>query len=101
MLAHSSHLLQPLDIGCFGPLKRSYSKEIKNLMQMYISYIIKIEFFTAFKNAFIASFDKINIREGFQGTSLILFDLETVISKLDVTPRTLISISPPTATIKP
>jgi hypothetical protein len=24
MPAHSSHLLQPLDVGCFGPLKRAY-----------------------------------------------------------------------------
>ena len=32
MPAHSSHLLQPLDVGCFGPLKQLYSKEIEDLM---------------------------------------------------------------------
>ena len=35
MPAHSSHLLQPLDVGCFSPLKRAYSKQIKELMRGY------------------------------------------------------------------
>jgi hypothetical protein len=65
MSVHSSHLLQPLDVGCFGPLKKSYSKEIKNLMRVHISYITKVEFFATFKNAFIASFSEANVREGF------------------------------------
>jgi hypothetical protein len=65
ILAYSLHLLQLLDVGYFDSLKQSYGKEIKNLMRVHISYIIKVEFFTAFKNAFIASFGKANIREGF------------------------------------
>lgn len=28
MPPHSSHLLQPLDVGCFSPLKRAYGNEI-------------------------------------------------------------------------
>ncbi|KAM5521604.1 pogo transposable element with krab domain [Fusarium oxysporum f. sp. phaseoli] len=27
MPAHASHLLQPLDVGCFGPLKQAYGRE--------------------------------------------------------------------------
>jgi hypothetical protein len=65
MLAYLLHLLQPLDVGCFGLLKRAYSKEIKDLMRVHISHIIKVEFFAAFKNAFIASFDEANVRGGF------------------------------------
>ena len=30
--AHSSHLLQPLDIGCFGPLKKAYSQQIEDII---------------------------------------------------------------------
>jgi hypothetical protein len=67
---------------------------------MHISYITKVEFFAAFKNAFIASFNKINVREGFRGTGLVPFDSETVISKLDIAPCTLTPTSPPTATTK-
>ncbi|KAM5528987.1 transposase [Fusarium oxysporum f. sp. phaseoli] len=30
MPAHSSHLLQPLDVWCFGPLKMAYGREIEH-----------------------------------------------------------------------
>jgi hypothetical protein len=95
MLAYSSHLLQLLDVGYFGPLKRLYSKEIKNLIRVYISYITKVEFFAAFKNAFMASFSKANVWEGFRETGLILFNSETVIFKLDIAFYTLILTGPP------
>jgi hypothetical protein len=98
---YSSHLLQPLDVGCFGPLKRVYNKEIEDLMRVHISHITKVEFFAAFKNAFIASFGEANVQGGFRGTGLVLFDPETVISKLDIAPRTPTPTSPPAAIIEP
>jgi hypothetical protein len=101
MPAHSSHLLQPLDVGCFGPLKRAYGKEIEDLMRVHISHITKVEFFAAFKNAFMASFGEANVRGGFRGTGLVPFNPETVISKLDVAPRTPTPTGPPTATTEP
>ena len=33
MPPHSSHLLQPLDVGCFSPLKKAYSRQIEELMR--------------------------------------------------------------------
>jgi hypothetical protein len=101
MPAHSSHLLQPLDVGCFGPLKRSYGKEIEDLMRVHISHITKVEFFAAFKNAFMASFSEANVRGGFQGAGLVPFNPETVLSKLDVAPRTPTPTGPPPATTDP
>jgi hypothetical protein len=95
ILAYSSHLLQPLDVGCFGLLKKLYGKEIKNLIQVHINYIIKIEFFAAFKNVFMASFSEANVRGGFQEAGLVLFNLETVLSKLDIAPRTPTPTGPP------
>ncbi|OHW89500.1 putative transposase, partial [Colletotrichum incanum] len=38
MPPHSSHELQPLDVGCFSPLKYSYGKEIEKMMRMQISH---------------------------------------------------------------
>jgi hypothetical protein len=35
MPPHSSHLLQPLDVGCFSPLKRAYSREIESEHQSF------------------------------------------------------------------
>jgi hypothetical protein len=37
MPPHLSHLLQPLDVGCFSPLKRAYSREIEALIRHYIN----------------------------------------------------------------
>ena len=51
---------------------------------MNITYINKLEFLYAFKEAFFALITKNNIQEGFAGAGLIPYDPERVISKLDV-----------------
>jgi hypothetical protein len=52
MLPYLSYLLQPLDVSCFSPLKRVFSREIKALIRHYINYITKLEFLLVFKTAF-------------------------------------------------
>ena len=52
MPPHSSHILQPLDVGCFGPLKKSYGRQIEHLMRAHITHITKEDFFPAFQAAF-------------------------------------------------
>jgi len=52
MPAHSSHRLQPLDVGCFGPLKAVYSRQIEGLIKVQITHVSKVEFFHAFYAAF-------------------------------------------------
>ena len=61
MPAHSSHILQPLDVGCFGPLKKAYGKEIEGLMRARITYITKADFLPAFCTAFKAIITEKNI----------------------------------------
>jgi hypothetical protein len=56
MPPHSSHLLQPLDVGCFSLLKRAYSREIEALIRHHINHITKLEFLPAFKAAFTRLF---------------------------------------------
>jgi hypothetical protein len=65
MLPHSSHLLQPLDVGCFLPLKRVYSHEIEALIYYRINHITKLEFLPAFKAAFTQLFTSANICSAF------------------------------------
>ncbi|KAF1928545.1 DDE-domain-containing protein, partial [Didymella exigua CBS 183.55] len=65
MPPHSSHLLQPLDVGCFSPLKRAYSREIEALIRHHINHITKLEFLPAFKAAFNQSFTSANICSAF------------------------------------
>ncbi len=75
-------------------LKWSYSKEVKNFIWFYINYITKSDFFVYFYIAFFVIFNEENIRIGFRGISLVPFNLETVISKLDIKLYMSISIRP-------
>jgi len=61
MPAHSSHILQPLDMGCFSPLKIAYGRQVEKLIRNRINHITKIEFLLAFRDAFNASITKSNI----------------------------------------
>ncbi|KAJ0125886.1 Cytochrome P450 monooxygenase yanC [Fusarium oxysporum f. sp. albedinis] len=98
MPPHSSHLLQPLDIGCFGPLKRAYGREIERLIRRSVTHVEKTDFFLAFYVAFQATITEKNIKGGFRGAGLAPFNPEYVISKLDVQIRTP---TPPQEVIEP
>ncbi|KAJ6263664.1 hypothetical protein Dda_2233 [Drechslerella dactyloides] len=65
MPPHSSHILQPLDIGCFGPLKQAYSHEVESLVRTYVNHISKLEFLTGFHKTFTAAITPKNIRSSF------------------------------------
>jgi hypothetical protein len=84
MPPHSSHLLQPLDVGCFGPLKKAFGRQIENRMRAGITHITKEDFFPAFFAAFQATMTERNIQGGFRGAGIMPHDPQAVISKLDV-----------------
>ena len=88
MPPHSSHLLQPLDVGCFAPLKRAYGRQGELLIKQGINHITKIEFLPCFIAAFKVAITKSNIKGSFRGAGLVPFNPEVVISKLNVKLRT-------------
>ncbi|KAJ0126560.1 Uncharacterized protein HZ326_30333 [Fusarium oxysporum f. sp. albedinis] len=88
MPSHSSHMLQPLDFGCFGLLKQAYGRQIERKMRAGTTHITKEDFFPAFLAAFQESMTEKNIRGGFRGAGLVPLDPESVISRLDVKLRT-------------
>jgi hypothetical protein len=95
---HSSHLLQPLDVGCFSPLKRTYSRKVEALIRHHINYITKLDFLPAFQVAFTRSFTSANIYSAFRGAGLVPLQPDIVLSKLDVqlrmpTPEALLEAS--------
>jgi hypothetical protein len=69
MSAHVSHLLQPLDVGCFGPLKKAYGREIEHLIRSSVHHISKTEFFPALVAVFQATMTEKNIRGAFRGAT--------------------------------
>jgi len=96
MPPHSSHILQPLDVGCFSPLKKVYSRQVEQLMRSRINHITKTEFLPAFINAFNASINEEQIKGGFRGAGLVPFNPQTVLDRLDVRLKT-----PPAPPVEP
>ena len=78
------HLLQPLNIAYFSPLKHVYSNRISALTCNYIIYIIKKEFLLAFKAVYNKVFIKNNIYTGFRGAKLVPLNSNIVILKLNI-----------------
>jgi len=93
--AHSSHLTQPLDVGCFSVLKRAYGRELESFIRAHINHITKTEFFIAFKAAHFNTMTPDNIKSGFRGAGLVPYDPQAVLSKLDVKLRTPTPTGPP------
>ncbi|KAJ5267937.1 hypothetical protein N7478_010745 [Penicillium angulare] len=48
MPPHSSHLLQPLDVGCFAVLKRAYGRLVESKTRLGFNYIDKFGFLMAY-----------------------------------------------------
>jgi hypothetical protein len=76
MPAYSSHLLQPLDVGCFSLLKRAYGCLIEDKMRLGFNHIDKFDFLEAYPQARTAIFSSDNIKSGFSATGLILLNLD-------------------------
>ena len=70
-------------------------------MQMYINYVSKLEFLYRFRKAFFASIIERNIQGGFASASLMPYDLEKVISKLDIKLRTPTPLNSRASTLQP
>jgi len=88
MPPHSSHLLQPLDVACFSPLKRRYGDEISALARNHTHHISKEDFLPAFKAVYDKVFSRENICAGFRAAGLVPHNPDAVLSKLDVRLRT-------------
>ncbi|KAB2108385.1 hypothetical protein AG0111_0g3456 [Alternaria gaisen] len=84
MPAHTSHLLQPLDVGCFSPLKRAYGHEIQELARQGVYYVDKTDFLTIYTQIRPTVFTQQNIQAGFQATGLIPPCPDRVLSSLTV-----------------
>ena len=84
MPAHTSHLLQPLDVGCFSSLKVAYGREIGELARQGILHIDKEEFLYVYLRVRAAVISEQNIQSGFQATGLIPYDPQRVLTSLTV-----------------
>jgi hypothetical protein len=95
---HTSHILQPLDVGLFGPLKRALAREFDPLFRLDTRRIPRVEWTTAFirarENAFTAS----NIRSSFRATGVYPISPITILSTLKMPSLSRTTTPPPIET---
>ncbi|KJZ68588.1 hypothetical protein HIM_12021 [Hirsutella minnesotensis 3608] len=84
MPAHSSHILQPLDVGCFSPLKTIYGRKVQEKMLAGTHHIDKQDFLPIYLEARRQALSPSNIRSGFLATGLFPFNPDRVLSRLQV-----------------
>ena len=84
MPAHSSHLLQPLDVSCFSVLKKSYGQTVQELMRAGINHVDKDDFLDLYLQARTATYSPSTIQSGFKATGLVPFDPDQVLSRLHI-----------------
>ena len=102
MPPHSSHLHQPLDVGCFSVLKRIYGDLVRGKIAVSVHYIDKPLFLKLFFEAHTKTFSSKNIKSGFTATGLIPLDPSQVLARLRVrvrTPSPLPTLDPPSSTL--
>jgi PAS domain-containing protein len=81
---HSTHRLQPLDVGIFSPLSTAYSNEIDHLIQSShgFSRITKRSFWPMFRGAWKTALTFENIRSAFAATAIYPLAPEKVLNQL-------------------
>jgi len=84
MPPHSSHLLQPLDISCFAPLKHYYGQKIREMAQNGIHAIDKMDFLSIYTKVHGQAFSETNILSAFAAAGLIPLKPERVLAKLNI-----------------
>ncbi|KAJ5143093.1 uncharacterized protein N7515_001880 [Penicillium bovifimosum] len=82
MPPHASHLLQPLDVGCFAVLKRSYGGRVAEYTRLGIDSIEKNDFLQIFPEARNDAFKEPIVKSAFAATGLVPLDPDRVLSKL-------------------
>lgn len=76
--AHSTHLLQPLDVGLFGPLQKAYGKAVEDFYLTTNMGIGHSQFLPLYKKARTEAYTKANIQKAFQTTGIWPFNPRAV-----------------------
>ncbi|KAJ8225492.1 hypothetical protein LV156_009112, partial [Aspergillus fumigatus] len=88
MPAHSSHKLQPLDVGCFSPLKEAYGTLVEQKGRLGVNHIDKFDFLKMFPAARKSAFQPETIRNSFAGAGIVPFNPDRVFSQLKIQLKT-------------
>lgn len=86
---HSTHRLQPLDVGVFSPLSKAYSTALNAYTWNTLGYthMTKRDFWPVFRNAWKTAVTEVNIKNAFEATGIHPFNPNRVLDKLKNKPE--------------
>jgi hypothetical protein len=79
--SHTSHKLQPCDIGVFGPLKTAYREQVERWYRGGANTVGKQHFTSLYSRARDVAFTPRNIKSGWSKTGLYPFNPESGFSR--------------------
>ena len=69
---HTSHLLQPLDVGMFGPLKKAYYAQVNSFMRNHVDQVVsRYNFCSIISKAYFLSMSPSNAVNAFKKSGLV------------------------------
>ena len=83
---HTSHVLQPLDVSVFAPLKRALAAETDKASRLDPGRIPRAEWATMYVHAREKAFTLTNIKSSWKATGLMPLSPITVLAKIQATP---------------
>ena len=80
---HSTHSLQPLDVGIFGPLSTAYSNELESFLHACqgLSHITKRDFFRLFWPSWGRALLSENINSAWKSVGILPWDPEIILKR--------------------
>jgi len=80
--AHSTHLLQPLEVGLYSPLQKYYGQQVDKLIRYGRIAVTKGNFLRMLVQAWLKTFAKENILSAWRGSGLIPPNARVVLTQL-------------------
>jgi hypothetical protein len=80
---HASHILQPLDVGCFGPLQKIYNKECSSYLRKNLGQVVcRLNICQISAKSYSLALSPENLRSSFRRAGIYLYNTEAVPSYL-------------------
>ncbi|KAJ2973747.1 hypothetical protein NQ176_g6431 [Zarea fungicola] len=79
---HSTHIMQPLDVGVFQPLKSAHQKELRKALAHGNISFTRVDFLASFRDIYRAGFTTHNVMAAFEKTGLFPVDATPTITKI-------------------
>jgi hypothetical protein len=78
--AHTSHILQPLDVACFGPFQKIYNNKCQKLMRTDPASISRYDMCKLACETYTLALSAVNLQSAFRKTGIYPVDRNVIIS---------------------